>query len=108
MSRGTRQWPRKRLHAAPSFSEKGSTITVCGTMWVGIRMWGRRADKAINIHSANIRSALATSLATAGFVAASGAASAQYYPPAPAPAPYYRAAPVASAPEEFDVTELPP
>ena len=71
-------------------------------------MWGRRADKAINIHSANIRSALATSLATAGFVAASGAASAQYYPPAPAPAPYYRAAPVASAPEEFDVTELPP
>jgi lipoprotein-anchoring transpeptidase ErfK/SrfK len=80
-------------------------------------MWGRRADKAINIRSAsilstNIRSALgrdlATSLATAGFVATSSVAWAQYYPPAPAPAPYYRAAPVASAPEEFDVTELPP
>jgi lipoprotein-anchoring transpeptidase ErfK/SrfK len=75
-------------------------------------MWGRRADKAISIHSAKIRSALArdlaTSLATVGFVATSGVAWAQYYPPAPAPAPYYRAAPPASAPEEFDVTELPP
>jgi len=75
-------------------------------------MWGRRADKAINISSASIRSALghnlATSVATVGFVAVSGVAGAQYYPPAPAPAPYYRAAPAASAPEEFDVTELPP
>ncbi|MBV8745275.1 MAG: L,D-transpeptidase family protein [Xanthobacteraceae bacterium] len=80
-------------------------------------MWGRRADQAINIRSASIRSAsirsrlgrdLATSLATVGFVAASGVAWAQYYPPAPASAPYYRAAPAASAPEEFDVTELPP
>jgi lipoprotein-anchoring transpeptidase ErfK/SrfK len=77
-------------------------------------MWGRRADKAINIHSAKIHSALgrdlATSLAAVGLVTASSVVAwAQYYPPAPAPAPYYRApAPAASSPEEFDVTELPP
>jgi lipoprotein-anchoring transpeptidase ErfK/SrfK len=81
-------------------------------------MWGRRADKAISIRSAKIHSGkmhsalgrdLATSLAAVGLVTASSAVAwAQYYPPAPAPAPYYRAAPAASAPEEFDVTELPP